>query len=88
MLARDVEQQAEALGDSLDDALNDPRQTLSGKPSETGAASSGIVSATSGVRVAFCTVSAWTVMAAGGNGSAHQPMNSTASLDTKVSEGS
>lgn len=42
MLARDLEQQAAALGDSLDDALNDPRQTLRGKPSETGAASLGI----------------------------------------------
>jgi hypothetical protein len=42
MLVRDLEQQADALGDSIDDALNDPGHTLRGKPSETGAASLGI----------------------------------------------
>src|SRR3984893_6256336 len=39
MLARDLEQQADALGDSLDDALNGARQTGRGKPSKPGAAS-------------------------------------------------
>ena len=42
MLVRDLEQQADALGDSVDDALNDPKQTLPGKAAESGAASLGI----------------------------------------------
>jgi hypothetical protein len=42
MLARDLEQQAAALADSFDDALNDPKATLRGSPSETGAASLGL----------------------------------------------
>jgi len=42
MLVRDIEQQTDALADSLDDALNDPKQTLPGKPDKTGATSLGI----------------------------------------------
>ena len=42
MLVRDLEQQADVMGDSMDDALNDPGHTLRGKPSETGATSLGI----------------------------------------------
>ena len=42
MLIRDIEHQADALGDSIDDALNDPKQTLSGKAADNGAASLGI----------------------------------------------
>lgn len=42
MLVRDLEQQAEVMGDSIDDALNDPGHTLRGKPSESGAVSLGI----------------------------------------------
>lgn len=41
MLIRDLEQQAEAFADSTDDALNDPKQTLTGR-SPTGSASLGI----------------------------------------------
>ena len=40
MLARDLEQQADVLADSVDDALNDPKQTLDGDRSA--AASLGI----------------------------------------------
>jgi hypothetical protein len=39
MLKRDIEQQTDALADSLDDALNEPRQTMTG---EADAASLGI----------------------------------------------
>jgi hypothetical protein len=42
MLSRDLEQQADVLADSVDDALNDPKQTLEGDRSATGAASLGI----------------------------------------------
>jgi Family of unknown function (DUF6502) len=42
MLRRDLEQQVEAVADSMDDALNDPRQTLLGAPGDTGASSLGI----------------------------------------------
>jgi hypothetical protein len=42
MLARDLEQHAAVLADSFDDALNDPKATLPGSPSETGAASLGL----------------------------------------------
>jgi len=42
MLTRDLELQLETLADSMDDALNDPRQTLPGKPRDSGAASLGI----------------------------------------------
>ena len=42
MLMRDIEQQSDALADSLDDALNDPRQTLRGSRGESEAASLGI----------------------------------------------
>jgi hypothetical protein len=42
MMARDLRQHTEALADSLDDALNDPKQTLPGEPGKTGAASLGI----------------------------------------------
>jgi hypothetical protein len=40
MLVRDLEQQAEAFADSTDDALNDPKQTLTGHRKD--AASLGI----------------------------------------------
>jgi hypothetical protein len=42
MLVRDLEQQADALADSVDDALNDPKQTLPGKSDVTGANSVGL----------------------------------------------
>ncbi len=42
MLARDLEQHAAVLADSFDDALNDPKATLPGSPSDTGAASLGL----------------------------------------------
>jgi Family of unknown function (DUF6502) len=42
MLTRDLVQQADALADSADDALNDPKQTLPGRSGESGAASLGI----------------------------------------------
>jgi hypothetical protein len=42
MLVRDLEQQVDGLGDSIDDALNAPGHTLRGKPSETGATSLGV----------------------------------------------
>jgi hypothetical protein len=42
MLVRDLEQQADALADSVDDALNDPKQTLPGKSGVTGANSVGL----------------------------------------------
>src|SRR5579872_6366365 len=35
MLVRDLEQQAEAFADSTDDALNDPKQTITGRNRET-----------------------------------------------------
>jgi hypothetical protein len=42
MLTRDLEQQAEALADSMDDALNDPRQTVPAKRDDGAAGSLGI----------------------------------------------
>jgi Family of unknown function (DUF6502) len=42
MLTRDLMQQADALADSVDDALNDPKQTVSGKSRESSATSLGI----------------------------------------------
>ena len=42
MLVRDLEQQADALADSVDDALNDPKQTLPGESGVTGANSVGL----------------------------------------------
>ena len=42
MLTRDIEQHAQVLADSFDDALNDPRATLAGNPRETGAVSLGV----------------------------------------------
>jgi hypothetical protein len=42
MLARDLEEQADTLANSFDDALNDPKATLPGVPRETGAVSLGI----------------------------------------------
>jgi hypothetical protein len=42
MLLRDLEQQADVLADSVDDALNDPKQTLPGKAGVTGANSVGL----------------------------------------------
>jgi hypothetical protein len=42
MLARDIEQHAKVVVDSFDDALNDPKATLSGNPRETGAVSLGV----------------------------------------------
>jgi hypothetical protein len=42
MLVRDLEQQAEALADSMDDALNDPRQTLPGRQKDGATAALGI----------------------------------------------
>src|SRR6202050_88035 len=42
VLVRDLQQQADALADTVDDALNDPKQTLPGKPGMTGAASGGV----------------------------------------------
>jgi len=42
MLTRDIEQHANVLADSFDDALNDPKATLPGDPRETGAVSLGV----------------------------------------------
>ena len=42
MLMRDIEEQSDALADSLDDALNDPKQTVRGRPGGSHAASLGV----------------------------------------------
>jgi hypothetical protein len=42
MLLRDIEQQAQVLADSVDDALNDPRQTLTGRDSDAKAVTLGL----------------------------------------------
>ena len=55
MLARDLEQHAAVLADSFDDALNDPKATLPGNPSDTrsGFAGLGALHIRNGARGAY-----------------------------------